>query len=537
MGKIEFTHLSDVSPDVVVVGLGPVGITLCNILGSLGVKVLGVDAREDVYPLPRAIGMDHEVMRIFQTIGVADDLADVVGEYRDSEYRAADGSLLRRFISPPPPHKLGWPAYMTFVQPELERILHEKAKAWDTVSLLTGTEIVALENPDKPHLSLRDIATGETAALAAPFVVGCDGGPSFVRRSLGISFEDLIFDQPWLVIDVILGDEAHDLPETNVQFCHPARPHTFVVLPGNLRRWEFMLLPGETPEEINQPERIWELLSPFIRPGQAEIWRSATYRFHALVAERWRVGNVFLAGDACHMTPPFLAQGMVQGIKDAANLGWKLAHVLKGALSRLLDSYEQERRPLVRKVIAITKGLGEVICETDEDMARRRDENMKALVRDGKGIQVRQDLFPPIADGLIALHSMGEPMPGAGEACPQPRIGVEQGSVLLDDVIGQSFALLIDGFDISETNRQRASRLDIAVFEFGCDGMGPVEADGVLRNWLAGHGASAVLMRPDRVVFGLAEDNSGLEALLDQLGSWFGRSSIDAAGQSARLAV
>lgn len=537
MGKIEFEHLSDISPEVVIVGLGPVGITLCNILGSLGVKVLGVDAREDVYPLPRAIGMDHEVMRTFQNIGVASDLAGAVGEYRDSEYRAADGSLLRRFISPPPPHKLGWPAYMTFVQPELERVLREKAEIWESVSLLTGVELTALQDPDEPHLSLHDIATGDTATLAAPFVVGCDGGPSFVRRSLGIRFEDLIFDQPWLVIDVILGDEAHDLPETNVQFCHPARPHTFVVLPGNLRRWEFMMLPGEEPEEISQPERIWELLSPFIKPGQAEIWRSATYRFHALVAERWRIGNVFLAGDACHMTPPFLAQGMVQGIKDAANLGWKLAHVLGGASSLLLDTYEQERRPLVRKVIAITKGLGEVICETDEDKARLRDEKMKTLVRDGKGTQVRQDLFPPIADGLIARRSTSEPMRGAGEACPQPRICVEDGSVLLDDLVGHGFALLIDGFDIGETNRQRASRLEIAVFEFGSDGEGLTEADGVLRNWLAGLGARAVLVRPDRVVFGLAEDDGGVATLLDQLAPWFGQGNTDAGAQDTRLVV
>lgn len=518
MKIVTFRHLSNASPDVVVIGLGPVGITLCNILGSLGIDVLGVDSREDIYPLPRAIGMDHEVMRVFQNIGIANDLGGVVGEYRDSEYRAADGSLLRRFVSPPPPHKLGWPAYLTFVQPPLEKLLHDKAGEWKSVSLLRGVELSSLEQPDEPLLSLRDVATGDSATLNARFVIGCDGGSSSVRRSLEIKFEDLIFDQPWLVVDVILGDEAYDLPETNVQFCHPARPHTFVVLPGRLRRWEFMLLPGETTDELNRPDQIWELLSAWIKPGEAEIWRSATYRFHALVAERWHEGNVFLAGDACHMTPPFLAQGMVQGIKDAANLGWKLAYVLKGGSPALLDTYEQERRPLVHKVISITKELGEVICEIDEAKAKTRDDNLKALVNEGKGTQVRQDLFPPISSGLIALDAAGMPARGAGEACPQPYIFYKERRILLDEVTGQNFALLTYGLEISQSNRDRAERLNIVLCEFDGNSEGPLwEEEGVLRDWLAARSGHAVLSRPDHVVYGVASDNEGIDWLFSQL--------------------
>lgn len=514
----------DASPDVVVAGLGPVGITLCNILGSLGVSVVGVDAREDIYALPRAIGMDHEVMRVFQNIGVADDLAEVVGEYRDSIYRAADGAVLRRFISPPPPHRLGWPAYLTFVQPQLERVLRDKANAHETVTLLTGVELTALERPEAPIIHLRQIDSGESAELRPRFVIGCDGGPSFVRRALDIKFEDLIFDQPWLVIDVILGDDVGGLPETNVQFCDPARPHTFVVLPGRLRRWEFMMLPGEIAEELNRPDRIWELLSPWLKPGQAEIWRSATYRFHALVAEAWRMGNVFLAGDACHMTPPFLAQGMVQGIKDVANLGWKLAAVLKGAPDTLLDTYGQERRPLVHKVISITKELGEVICEIDEAKADARNEKMKALAREGKGVLVRQDLFPPISDGLIARDPKGAPAPGAGEACPQPWIRAEHGRVRLDDLGGHGFVLMTSGLDLTDAERLRASRLDVVIHEFGDSPSHLHEEDGVLKTWLSSFLARAVLARPDHVVFGVARDHDDLARLFDQLEARMGLS-------------
>lgn len=534
MARIEFGQLADAGFEVVVAGLGPVGITLCNLLGGFGISVLGVDTRDDVFALPRAIGMDHEVMRVFQGVGIADELAAVVGEYRDSEYRAADGALLRRFVSPPAPYQLGWPAYLTFVQPPLERILRQKAASLANVTIMTGVELAALENPAAPRLSLRQTRTGDTAILTAPFVVGCDGGGSFVRRALGIGFEDLVFDQPWLVIDVILGDGAVELPETNVQFCNPARPHTFVVLPGNLRRWEFMMLPGETVEEINTPERIWQLLAPWLKPGEAEIWRSATYRFHALVAESWRKGNVLLAGDACHMTPPFLAQGMVQGIKDASNLAWKIADVLRGAPAALLDSYERERRPLVHTVISITKGLGEVICELDEARAEARDAAMKALVADGRGVVVRQSLFPPIADGVIGRTVEGLPVTGAGEACVQPRVHRDGGLVLLDAVLGQGFAILVRGMDIGGPLRERAAELGLAPLEFGGpDGL--VEADGVLADWLAARNATAVVVRPDRVAFGCAGDLAELLRLLDQVAQWKRRPSL--AATSARQAI
>jgi 3-(3-hydroxy-phenyl)propionate hydroxylase len=518
MTKSEFDQLADTVSDVVVVGLGPVGITLCNLLGTFGVRVVGIDARDDVYSLPRAIGMDHEVMRVFQNIGIADDLADAVGEYRDSLYQAADGTVLRKFISPPPPHKLGWPAYLTFVQPRLETLLRGKASASEHITLHTGVEVTGLERPDKPLLTLRKVATGKTVRLNSRFVVGCDGGSSFVRRELGIKFDDLIFDQPWLVIDVILGDGTHDLPETNVQFCNPARPHTYVVLPGRLRRWEFMLLPGEMPEEINRPERLWELLSMWIQPGQAEIWRSATYRFHALVAEKWRQGSVFLAGDACHMTPPFLAQGMVQGIKDAANLAWKLAFVLSnGTHDNILDTYERERRPVVHKVIAITKALGDVICELDEDRAKIRDDELKLLALEGKSTLVRQELFPPITDGLIARSDNDEPMKGAGEPCPQPRVLVDGRPLLLDDVSGQGFALLTYEWKIGKPLLRRAAELGVSLCEFSSKVGDLKEEEAVLQRWLASLGARAALVRPDHVTFGVAADASGLKELFDQL--------------------
>lgn len=509
--------------DVAVVGLGPVGITLCNILGQRGVRVVGIDAAKDVYALPRAMGMDHEVMRVFQNIGIAADLEKAVSPYRDSEYRAADGSVLRTFISPSPPHKQGWPAYMTFVQPALESHLRRKAASLETVRLHTNTEVIALDTPDTPKLTLRDATTGEATVLGAKYVVGCDGGASFIRRSLNLAFEDLVFDQPWLVVDMIVGDQAHDLPETNIQFCDPTRPHTYVIGPDRLRRWEFMLLPGENAQTINRPDWIWDKLSPWLKPGEAEFWRSATYRFHALVAERWRSGNVFLAGDACHMTPPFLAQGMVQGIKDAANLGWKLACVIEGGCAQqVLDTYQQERRPVVREVVAITKGLGHIICETDVEKVAIRNAEMRALVMAGKGTHVRQSLFPPIRDGLIARDGEGNPLPGAGEPCPQPWVRSSAGdSRRLDDVVGYGFSLLTCGVAIGHELRERASRAGVDVYEIGSDS-DLDEEDNVLSAWLGLYGARAVIARPDHVVFGTAATGTEVAALIDQLETQLG---------------
>ncbi|MFD1985766.1 bifunctional 3-(3-hydroxy-phenyl)propionate/3-hydroxycinnamic acid hydroxylase [Mesorhizobium newzealandense] len=507
--------------DVVVVGLGPVGIALCNLLAAAGVGVEGIDAADDVYALPRAIGMDHEVMRIFQNIGAADQVAAATGQYRASEYRSADGVLLRRFESPAQPYPLAWPPYLTFLQPELEKALRANGKRFPNLTLRTATELVGLENPDRPVLTLHDKVSGKRTKRTPHYVVGCDGAASFIRRRLDVALEDLDFDEPWLVVDMILEDGHVPLPETNVQFCDPARPHTYVYGPDRLRRWEFMILPGENPVEINRPERIWQLLSPWLRPDQARIWRSATYNFHALVAEQWRVGSVFLAGDACHMTPPFLAQGMVQGIKDAANLAWKLAYVMGGGSEHLLNTYETERRPFIREVIEITKRLGKVICELDPGKARARDAEMVAAMQAGQGIQVRQNLFPPIRHGLVSGGVDGSSTAGAGEPCPQPWVVGPFGRVRLDEALPPGFQLLITGdMDVSLNLLEKSREAGVAVHRVAQDRSYPallVEEDRVLADWLTSKGARAVLVRPDHVVFGTASDAGEAEQIVRQL--------------------
>lgn len=519
--------------EVAIIGLGPVGIALASLLGASGHDVIGLDSAAHVFDRPRAIGLDHESMRTFQSLGLTERVAPFVETYRSSEYRAADGSLLRRFVAAPEPHPLGWPPNLTFVQPELERLLRDHARRWSGLALRYGSEVTALDmSGNDTTLTFRDTASGAIDTISCRYAVACDGAASFARKALSIASEDLDFDEPWLVVDMMLSEPV-DLPEVNIQFCDPLRPTTYVRGPGELRRWEFMVLPGEDPAAIQKPERVWELLRPWLQPHQARIWRAATYRFHALVAECWRKGNLFLAGDAAHQSPPFLAQGLNQGVRDAANLAWKLSAVLRGAPVALLDTYEIERRPNVREVIATTKVLGRLICERNPGIADERNRVMRAEVASGIGTQVRQSLLPPIRHGLIAQGTDLRPIAGAGEICPQPWI-VENGNCRrMDDVLGRGFYVVIGrGMPVDDDilNLAAAAHAKLAILVqsgqiLGAGGERPhvlIEQHRILESWMSEREVAAIVVRPDHVIFGTAAEGRGLRELLRQLGSAIG---------------
>ena len=284
---------ADLPFDVAIVGLGPVGMTLAHLLCAEGLKVVGFDTREDPCCFPRAIGLDHESMRVFQRIGIADDLLPFTEVYRPSEYRAADGTLLRRIVAAPEPFPLAWPPNLTFVQPELERLLLQTARRLPTLTLHFGTEVkAAVASCAGVHLEVDASAAGPLLPVRSRYVVACDGAASRIRQNLDVSLEDLSFDEAWLVVDILLKSDVV-LPEVNIQVCDPKRPMTYVRGPGALRRWEIMMLPGELASEVLAEDRVWSFLKPWISPAQATIWRAATYHFHALVAERWRRGPIF----------------------------------------------------------------------------------------------------------------------------------------------------------------------------------------------------------------------------------------------------
>ncbi|HKY65180.1 MAG TPA: bifunctional 3-(3-hydroxy-phenyl)propionate/3-hydroxycinnamic acid hydroxylase, partial [Acidimicrobiales bacterium] len=371
--------LTDVPADVAVVDCGPVGGVLAALLGRRGHRVVVVERHREAYPLPRAVHFDHEVARILQACGLGVDLPAISEPGSEYEWRNGAGQVLLRFGGRPEGPS-GWPDANMFWQPALERLIEGAAGALPSVEVRRGRRVVGLDDHgDGAGVTVMTEPTGggPVEGIDARFVVGCDGANSTVRDLVGGTVTDLGFFYDWLILDVILH-EPRVFDPVNLQICEPARPTTVVSGGPGRRRWEFMRLPGETVSELDDEVRAWELLAPWgVFPDGAVLERHAVYRFQAQWADRWRTGNVLLAGDAAHLMPPFAGQGMCSGLRDAANVAWKLDLVLAGrAGADLLDAYEVERRDNVRAVIDLSMELGKVICVTDPGEAAARDAAM-----------------------------------------------------------------------------------------------------------------------------------------------------------------
>ena len=260
-------------------------------------------------------------------------MAPFIETYRPSEYRAADGSILRRLLPAPEPFPLSWPSYVTFIQPELERLLRERAREFSNLEVRLSSEVVAVSHlGGSPALDVKEAGVEPVQSLRCRYVVGCDGAGSFLRKAMSIDLEDLGFNEPWLVLDILLTKDVN-LPETNIQFCDPARPATFVRGPGALRRWEFMIIRA-SPARNAKPESVWQMLRPWLRPDQGKIWRSATYRFHALVAETGATATAFSGG--CRASDAAVPCSRAQsGHSGRGKPSWKMSAALQGAPNRL----------------------------------------------------------------------------------------------------------------------------------------------------------------------------------------------------------
>jgi 3-(3-hydroxy-phenyl)propionate hydroxylase len=328
--------------DVAIVGLGPTGATLANLCGMWGLHTMVFERSTAPYPQPRACHLDAEIARVFQHLGFEDELRDLLTVSAGMEYVDAAGVSLFSFEGFEREPILGWHEDFVFVQPEIDAMLRRGLEQYAHVEVCLGM--------DAPELAeLRSTAR---------YVVACDGATSPVREHLGIGLRDLGYDERWLVVDVMLHDVAvPPLPGIIQQVCDRRRLATFVPSHGRHRRWEFRLADDELVPDV------WRLLAAWgVTASNAELVRAASYRFHALEAERWRDGNVLLAGDAAHQMPPFMGQGLCSGVRDAANLAWKLAEVIHdGTPDELLDTYETERRPHVAAVTAMSIEAGHLL--------------------------------------------------------------------------------------------------------------------------------------------------------------------------------
>lgn len=482
--------------DVVIVGLGPVGATLANLLGLSGISTLILEREPNAYHLPRALHFDDEVMRIFQTIGLSDEISKDVILSPGMRFVDAQGQLIIDWPRPASISAQGWHPSYRFHQPSLERVLRHGLARWHTVTISNRCDVFALTHDDDGvTVRFEDLSSGRLSQCRAKYVVGCDGARSLVRRFIGTDLHDLGFHERWLVVDAVLKRPRPDLGDYSVQHCDPARPVTYVRGTGERRRWEITLHSDEDAQSMTSPMRVWDLLSRWITPNDAEIERTAVYTFHSVIAKNWRNGRLLLAGDSAHQTPPFLGQGMCAGIRDAANLAWKLAHVIRGrAPDALLDSYESERAPHVRAYIELAIRLGGVI-------------NTKAIAaglppghHTADQPAHMESIKPPLGRGFFAGRNHL-----AGQLAPQPEL---IDGTRLDVRVGYRFALLgVPPFiaELPPSLQEALSQRDLVVV---------VDDVPSLQEWLKAHEAKAVVVRPDRYVLGSAHDETDLSALL-----------------------
>jgi 3-(3-hydroxy-phenyl)propionate hydroxylase len=428
--------------DIVIVGAGPAGLVLANLLGIAGIQVALVEQNAEVVEEPRAVGIDDEALRTLQTFQMAEPVLEDAVRNAPIRYYDSRGRVLAHVAPSQAP--LGWPRRNLFFQPDLERKLRVSLERWESVTFLPGHEVVQLD-PDEKSVRLVTRCPDGERILTAGYAVGADGGRSFLRRILDIPMLGDTAPMTWLVVDV--ADDTWDAPYSAV-FTSPKRPSMTIPLPFGYRRFEFKILDGEDPAAMTEPSRVAELIAPFYPAGAApRPIRRRVYWHHSRTAARFREGRVFLVGDAAHLQPPFFGQGMNSGIRDVTNLAWKLAMVVRGrAADSLLDTYDQERREVARTMVEFATAIGRLyqprsrVTELLRNTAFRTAQRIPGA-RDYI-LQMKYKPIPHYRDGFVLAPPQGKSSL-VGKTFPQPRVQITSGRTqLLDDVLGHRLALV-----------------------------------------------------------------------------------------------
>ena len=510
----------DLSTDIAIVGAGPVGLMIANYLGQCGVNVTLVEKLDSLIDYPRAIGLDDESLRTFQAVGLADNVLPHTTPWHAMRFMTPKGRCFADIQ--PKTDEFGWSRRNAFIQPLADRVLFEGLERFDNVKVLFGRELEGFEqSASGVQLTLKN-AEGRSERLQAKYLIGCDGGNSLVRRSLDISFEGKTAPNQWIVVDI--ANDPLSTPHVYL-CCDPVRPYVSAALPHGVRRFEFMVMPGETEAELSKPENMRKLLAKVLPdPDRIELIRSRVYTHNARLAGRFRQGRVLLAGDAAHIMPVWQGQGYNSGMRDASNLAWKLSLVIKGLASdRLLDSYELERRDHAKAMIDLSVLAGHVLAPP---------KRWQGTLRDGVSwllnyvppikryfVEMRFKPMPQYTRGaLIVPSEKGSPV---GKMFIQPKVLTDAGAtVLLDEVIGENFAIIAWGCDptwgltaaqIAQWKALGTRFIQVlpdvqlrAPSDAGNDVIRVGDSSGRLREWFARGSSSIALLRPDRFLAGLA---------------------------------
>jgi len=484
---------------VVIVGAGPAGVSAATLLGQYGVECLVLDRWDGVYPQPRAVHLDDEIYRVLARLGIADQFAAVSRPTPGLQLIDRDHRVFAVFDRAGEAGRHGHPRANMFDQPELEQLLRTNLEDQTTVTLRGNVEVtdVAQDGQGRVRVDFTDRRTSEPGSVLATYVLGCDGANSVVRTAIGATMEDLDFEQRWLVVDVASMVEL-DQWEGVHQLCDPQRAATYMRIGETRYRWEFRLLEGETAADFESIEALQPLIGPWVRGipcEQLELVRVAEYHFRAQLADHWRDRNVFLLGDAAHLTPPFIGQGLCAGVRDAMNLSWKIAGVLSGDLPEsVLDTYEVERKPHARALIKLAKLVGVSMTQGGKagDLLR------KAIAPRLHWVPVLRDRLldsetPPLRrSALVEAHGPRKAL--NGRLCPN--VVVADG-VRYDDITHGGF-VLVTGVRLTPQQRSLLADRGTEVLE--------VQPGSPLHQWLANGRAAAALVRPDFTVMWAGRD-------------------------------
>lgn len=495
------------SARVVIIGAGPSGLTAATLLAQQGVECLVLERWESLYPQPRAVHLDDEIYRILGRLGVAEEFAEI--SWPCLGLRLVDPGLrvLAEFQRGAEPSRHGYPQASMFDQPELERILRANLKRYDAVTLRGNTEVtgVAQDGQGRARVDVTDRATGEQETIHAEYVLGCDGANSLTRTSIGATMVDVKLEQRWLVVDIATDVDLGEWEGVH-QVCDPVRAATYMRIGKTRYRWEFRLLPGETADDFQAMDSLHPLIAPWTKDVPAdelEVVRVAEYTFRARIADRWQDRRVFLLGDAAHLTPPFIGQGMGAGLRDAANLAWKLAGVLHGTLPEsVLDTYEAERKPHARHMIRLAMLVGKAMTEGGRAGHLLRRVLAPRLHRvPGLSGQVLNSETPALRRSSVVVRPrLGRSL--AGTLCPN---AVLDDGRRFDDLAAGRFAVVTALAPAAEQRSAVAQRGAVLV---------EARAGSDLHRWLLRSRTTAVLVRPDGTVLRTARDLSGLQAAL-----------------------
>ena len=479
--------------DVTIVGLGPAGGTLANLLAMHGFSILILDREKSFYPLPRAVHFDDEIMRVFQTIGITKEFLKHTIINKGTKFVNSKDKVILDWPRPKKITDNGWYPSYRFHQPDLEKKLRKKLKNYKKDSIEQNSEVKKIINSkNQVDIIYANISSHKEYIVRSKYLVGCDGANSITRKQMKTTMDNLGFTQKWAVVDLILKKKKNNLPDRTIQYSNPKQPATYCRNVGKRRRWEFAIKKNHSDKKVLSERYIWNFLKPWLKKSEAIIERKTIYTFESAIARKWRKGRVFIAGDAAHLMPPFMGQGMCAGIRDASNLAWKIANCLRNKFNEtLLNTYQSERSLNVKEYIETTMRMGEFVNAVESIQIT---DNIRS---DNKGIKSMQSIKPKLGKGLGNLKDKNR-----GKTFPQFKI---KNNKTLDNNFSKKGMIVLSS-DVNPKTSKYYSILKAKNFSN-------------VSRYLKNIKSKAILVRPDRFILASARSNKEVNLLLKKYSS------------------